>query len=65
MKFERFEDIIIWQRSKNLTISLYKVFESKRDFNLKNQILKASISFMNNIAEGFERKSNNEFKCQT
>lgn len=62
MKFEKFEDIIVWQKSKSLTTSLYKIFESKKDFNFKNQILRAAISTMNNIAEGFERKSNNEFK---
>lgn len=62
MKFERFEDIIVWQRSKSLTTTLYKIFESNKDFNFRNQILRAAISIMNNIAEGFERKSNNEFK---
>ena len=62
MKFERFEDIQIWQRAKNLTIFLYKKFITSKDFNFKNQILRASISIMNNIAEGFERRSNNEFK---
>jgi len=62
MKFERFEDIIVWQKAKSLTVSLYKIFNEKKDFNFRNQILRASVSIMNNIAEGFERRTNNEFK---
>jgi four helix bundle protein len=62
MKIEKFEDIISWQKSKELTVKLYKLFEGSNDFAFKNQILRASLSIMNNIAEGFERNSNKEFK---
>lgn len=62
MKFERFEDIIAWQKAMNLTVSIYKEFEDSKDYGFKDQIQRASVSVMNNIAEGFERKSNNEFK---
>jgi len=62
MKIERFEDIIAWQKSKELTIGIFRLFESSRDFGFRDQIRRASVSIMNNIAEGFERKSNNEFK---
>jgi four helix bundle protein len=62
MKIERFEDIISWQRAKNLTVEIYKTFENQKDFSFKSQIQRASLSIMNNIAEGFERKSNKEFK---
>lgn len=62
MKFENFEDMIIWQRSRELNVKLYKEFDELKDFNFKNQILRASVSVMNNIAEGYERKTNNEFK---
>ena len=61
MKFERFEDIIAWQKARILTIDIYNGFKDISDFGFKNQIQKASVSIMNNIAEGFERKSNNEF----
>ena len=61
MKIERFEEIISWQKAKELTIALYSIFEKDKDFIFKDQILKASISIMNNIAEGFERRSNKEF----
>ena len=62
MKIEKFEDILSWQKSKILVLAVYKLFEKHKDFGFKNQIEKASVSVMNNIAEGFERKSNNEFK---
>ena len=61
MKIERFEDLIAWQKAKFLCVSLYKIFETSKDFGFKDQILKASVSVMNNIAEGFERKSNKDF----
>lgn len=62
MKFERFEDIVAWQKSKDLSVSVYKQFESCRDFSFKDQVQRVTVSVMNNIAEGFERKTNNEFK---
>ncbi len=62
MKIERFEDIIAWKKSKELTLLIYKNFKQTKDFSFKNQIERASISIMNNIAEGFERQTNKEFK---
>lgn len=62
MKIVRFEDIIAWQKAKEPTVSIYNNFNESKDFAFKNQIQRASVSIMNNIAEGFERKSNNEFK---
>lgn len=62
MKIDRFEDIIAWQKAKQLTIAIYNEFNDSRDFGFKDQIQRAAVSIMNNIAEGFERKSNNEFK---
>ncbi len=62
MKIERFEDIISWQKSKVLAFEIYSEFKGCKDFGFKNQIQRASVSMMNNIAEGFERKSNKEFR---
>lgn len=62
MKIEKFEDIIAWQRSKELTLKIYELFDNCRDYGFKDQIQRSSVSIMNNIAEGFERKSNKEFK---
>jgi len=62
MKIDRFEDIISWQKSKALTVLIYQIFERDKDFGFRNQIERAAVSVMNNIAEGFERQTNKEFK---
>ncbi len=62
MKIETFEDILSWQKARGLTISIYNIFKETKDFGFKNQIERASVSIMNNIAEGYERKTNKEFK---
>jgi four helix bundle protein len=62
MKFERFEDIFAWQKAKELTKDIYQLFSESNDFGFKDQIERAAVSIMNNIAEGYERKTNNEFK---
>lgn len=60
MKIERFEDVIAWQKSRELTKLVYKTFGGLKDYSFKDQIQRAVISIGNNIAEGFERKSNKE-----
>lgn len=62
MKIERFEDIVTWQKAKELTILVYKLFKETKDYGFKDQIYRASVSIMNNIAEGYERKGNKEFR---
>jgi len=62
MKIEKFEDIIAWQKSRELTVDIYRQFKDCRDFGFKNQIERAVVSIMNNIAEGFERKGDKEFR---
>jgi len=62
MQIKDFEDIIAWQKARILTNRIYKIFENHKDFGFNNQIQRSSVSIMNNIAEGFERRSNNEFK---
>ena len=62
MKFTRFEDIIAWQKSKELSFLIYKELKICRDYSFKDQIQRATISIMNNIAEGYERNSNKEFR---
>ena len=62
MKIDRFEDIIAWQKANVLSVDIYSLFAESNDFSFNNQIQRAAVSVMNNIAEGFERKTNNEFK---
>ena len=60
MRFaENFEDLQIWQRSRVLTNEIYDAFEQIRDF--RNQIQSAAVSVMNNISEGFERRTKKDF----
>ena len=62
MRIDKFEEIISWQKGKELTINIYIVFKNCKDFSFKNQIERASVSIMNNVAEGFERRTNKELK---
>ena len=62
MTFKKFEDILAWQKAKSLVITIYKVFYSNKDFGFKDQIQRAAVSIMNNIAEGYERRTNSEFR---
>lgn len=62
--FKTFEDIEAWQLSRQLTRSIYEITRQgvfARDFGLKDQIRKASVSIMSNTAEGFERNGTKEF----
>ncbi len=59
-----FEDMDMWKRSRELVGFVYQVTKNDRfckDFSLVDQIRRAAISVMSNIAEGFERGSNAEF----
>jgi len=60
----KFEELIAWQKSRELTKAVYKLTNGKefgRDFGLKDQIQRAAVSIMSNIAEGFERAGRAEF----
>ncbi len=63
-KVEKFEDLIAWQKARCLVREVYKVtghgpFE--KDYSLKDQIRRAAVSVMSNLAEGFERFNPGEF----
>jgi len=56
-RIERFEDFIAWQKARKLTADIYRVTSEgsfARDFGLKDQIRRAAVSSMSNLAEGFE-----------
>ena len=60
----RFEDLIAWQKARVLTKDVYDATRSgafAHDYGLRNQIQRASVSVMSNIAEGFERGRPSEF----
>ena len=62
--FARFEDINAWQKARELTRLVYQHSAEGRfakDFGLRDQIRRASVSIMANIAEGYGRHSDREF----
>jgi len=62
---KRFEDLEVWKDAREFTKVVYQISTVetlKKDFTFKDQIRRASISIMNNIAEGFGRYSNKEFR---
>ena len=62
MQIVKFEDIIAWQKAQDLAVEVYKVFKESKDFGFRDQICRATVSISNNIAEGFDRSSNADFK---
>jgi four helix bundle protein len=64
MQIKNFEDLEIWKDARVLTRGIYQLTSSpkfSKDFGLRDQIRRASVSIMSNIAEGFERGGNQEF----
>jgi len=60
---KQFEDLHVWQEARGLVNDVYKVTKKgafRRDFSLRDQITRAAVSSMSNIAEGFERGSRRE-----
>jgi len=51
---QRFEDLMAWQKARELTREVYKALRDCRDNGFKDQIQRASVSVLSNIAEGFE-----------
>ncbi len=61
MRIEKFEEIQAWKEARILVKEIYSSFSNCKDFGFKDQIQRAGISIMSNIAEGFERNTNKEF----
>ena len=60
----RFEDLVAWQKARELTCEIYRITSSgafAKDYGLRDQIRRAAVSIMSNIAEGFERGGRSEF----
>lgn len=64
MGAKTFESLAVWQKSRELTKLIYEITSESawsRDYGLRDQIRRASVSIMSNIAEGFERQGDTEF----
>ena len=63
MKYERFEDLPVWQAASDLALRVFAMGEKgplRRHRSLRDQIERAALSVSNNVAEGFERGTTNE-----
>ncbi len=61
MQVTKFEDLEIWKRSLVLSVSIYKLGESIKNYAFAEHIGRTGLSISSNIAEGFERGGNKEF----
>jgi four helix bundle protein len=62
--FKSFDEIIAWQKARELTKIIYLISATSKfdkDFSLKDQIRRSSVSVMANIAEGYDRRGDKEF----
>ena len=65
MKIDKFEDIESWKEARILVREIYQLFANLKDYGFRDQIQRAAISVMSNIAEGFDRNTNKEFIRET
>ena len=59
---KNFEELIVWQDARVLANIVHFAFVDSKDFSFRDQVNRAAVSIMNNIAEGFERYSKPDFK---
>lgn len=65
MKTESFKDLIVWQKSYQLVLEVYKFsrsFPKEETYSLTQQMRRSAISIPSNIAEGYGRQFNKEYK---
>ncbi len=59
--YSSFENLDVWKRSCQLSVRIYNLMKDSKEYSLKDQIFRSSISIPSNIAEGAERDSKKEF----
>ena len=63
-RIQNFEDLEVWKLARKLTVQVYALSRNgtfAKDYGFCNQIRRAAVSIVSNIAEGFERRSNSQF----
>ena len=61
MAVKKFEDLLVWQKAQDFAVAIYKNHGDLKDYSFRDQITRASVSISNNIAEGFDRRTNPDF----
>ena len=56
----KFESLKVWEKSKDLSVEVYRHFAESRDWGFRNQITRSVLSIASNIAEGSEKNTNKE-----
>ena len=59
---KKFEELVIWQSAREVVREIYQATGEIKDYHFNGQIQRAAISIMNNIAEGFDRNNQREFR---
>jgi four helix bundle protein len=62
MRIRSFEDVLSWQKGRDLYVGLSRDFRESKDFSFKDQLFRTTLSITNNIAEGFDRGSDKELR---
>lgn len=57
MGAKSFRDLLVWQKSRDITVDIYRELSTVRDYGFRDQIQRASVSIMNNVAEGYGKRS--------
>ena len=60
-KIQKFEDLNVWKENVRLSVNIYKSLDNCKDYGLRDQLQRSSVSIPSNISEGFARKGNKEF----
>ena len=60
VKYGRVEDLFVWKKAILLAKEIYPLIKNLKEYALKDQIFRSSISIASNIAEGYERQTNKE-----
>jgi len=58
---QRFEDLVMFKKARELTKAVYEALSTCKDYGFRDQIQRASVSIVSNIAEGFESGTKQEF----
>lgn len=61
MSSRKFESLTVWQNSRSFVNTIYDMMEDNKDWGFRDQIQRAAVSIMNNIAEGFESGSDAKY----